>query len=482
MDAKGLIAFTSRLAPKSRRERVLWSASLALSCTALLLPVLLPLNGNPHADWEQFLGRFHPLAVHLPIGLLVLLPLLEVIGRSRPALREAAGFVLGLSVVFCFGSVALGYLLAFGSGDSGQTVTRHMWGGIALSVFVLLCAFARPSWSSEQVAFVYPALLTGVLLLLTWTADQGGALTHGQNYLTQYMPTALKRISGFGALTSEVAADSFYKQHIDPVFDANCVTCHGEAKAKGGLRLDSYEELMKGGKDGAVILAGHPETSMLLIRVTLPPDHKQFMPAEGKPPLNPEQIGWLRAWIQQGASPTAKKLEGVAIRDVAPDLPIRPVGDYSALMDEIERMEQGQGAKLVPVSSKPSDGLILNTVNVAATFGDAQLDQFRKFAPFIVEAELGRTAVTDGSFATLGTFTNLRALHLEGTAVTGEGIQKLSSLSELSYLNLSGTRLSKAAAAQLDSMKSLRHVYLFNTPAQPESASGLAQSNARNTP
>jgi hypothetical protein len=172
----------------------------------------------------------------------------------------------------------------------------------------------------------------------------------------------------------------------------------------------------------------------------------------------------------------------VVIREDAPDLPVQPVGDYGALMDDIHRLAEGQGAKLVSVSSKPADGLILNTVDVAASFGDTQLAQFNKYAPFIVEAELGRTAVTDASFATLSRFTHLRSLHLEGTAVTGDGLEKLASLSQLSYINLSSTRVTKAAAAQLDSLKSLRHVYLYNTPAQPESAGNLVQPVARNTP
>ena len=40
--------------------------------------------------------------------------------------------------------------------------------------------------------------------------------------------------------------------------------CHGEGKSKGGLRMDSYDLLMKGGKDGPVIVAGNPEKSVLL--------------------------------------------------------------------------------------------------------------------------------------------------------------------------------------------------------------------------
>ena len=482
MKFRDVAAFGARMLSDSRRTRVLWSVSLALNISLLLLPFIFKFDGKPHADWQQFLGRFHPLAVHLPIGLLVLLPILEVMGGSRHSLREAAEFVLGLCFACCLGAAALGYLLAFGSGDAGAGVTRHMWGGIALTFCVLFCVLARRAWLAGEVPWVYPALLAGVLVLLTWTADQGGALTHGSNYLTQYMPASIKRLTGLGAAGRAPSAGSFYVRHIDPVFETNCVACHGEGKVKGGLRLDSYDALMKGGKDGAVIVAGQPDKSHLLVRVSLPTDHKQFMPAEGKPPLRPEEINWLKAWIEQGASPTVTQLAGVVIREDAPDLPVQPVGDYGALMDDIHRLAEGQGAKLVSVSSKPADGLILNTVDVAASFGDTQLAQFNKYAPFIVEAELGRTAVTDASFATLSTFTHLRSLHLEGTAVTGDGLEKLASLSQLSYINLSGTRVTKAAAAQLDSLKSLRHVYLYNTPAQPESAGNLVQPVARNTP
>jgi uncharacterized membrane protein len=461
--------------------RATWLTALVFSVALLLLPLLVRLDGKQHADWEQFLGRFHPLAVHLPIGLIVLVPVLEIAGTFRPALREAAGFVLGLGFVTCVGAVTLGFLLAFGSGDTGAGVTRHMWGGIALTIGVLVCALARPWWLSGAAPRVYPALLVSVLFVLTYAAHQGGSLTHGSNYLTAYMPAPLKRWLTPGIVQADApAAGSFYAKHIDPIFDRNCVSCHGEAKTKGGLRLDSYALLMRGGKDGRVIVAGKPEQSLLLERVTLPPDHKQFMPAEGNPPLKPEEIAWIRAWVLDGASPTATSVAGVSIHERPGDLPLQPVGDYSAMAPEILEMAKDQGAKLIQVSSKPSDGLILNTVDVASSFGDAQLAQFQKFAPYIVEAELGRTAVTNASFATLAKFTHLRALHLEGTAVTGDGIQKLAPLSQLTYLNLSGSKLTAPAAAWLASMKNLRHIYLYNTPAQPAPAAEAMQPIARN--
>jgi hypothetical protein len=230
-----------------------------------------------------------------------------------------------------------------------------------------------------------------------------------------------------------------------------------------------------------VIVAGKPEQSLLLKRVTLPPGEKHFMPAEGKPPLKPEEIAWIRAWILAGASPAATTVAGVSIREET-EVPLVPVGDYSGLMSEIRTMANRQGAKLIPVSSKASDGLILNTEDVAATFGDAQLAPFQKFAPYIVEAELGGTAVTNASFDTLGKFTHLRALHLERTAVTGDGLAKLAPLSQLTYLNLSGTKVTKAALTPLHSMKNLRHVYIYNTPAQPAPVAASTHAVARNVP
>jgi hypothetical protein len=123
------------------------------------------------------------------------------------------------------------------------------------------------------------------------------------------------------------------------------------------------------------------------------------------------------------------------------------------------------GVTLVPVSKNLADGLILNTVDAGAKFGDAQLAGLAPFAPYIVEAELGRTSVTDASLATLAKFSHLRALHLEGTAIAGNGLAQLVNLKQLRYLNLSGTQVTAAAVAPLNSMKG--HLYLYNTPAQP---------------
>ena len=468
-DAVGSVLRRAQLIPR------VWIVTICAGTFVVSLPLFFPLDGKPHADWMQFLGRFHPLIVHLPIGLILLLPLLEFAGMRRQSLREAAGLVLQIAVATCVLAIVFGLLLAYGSGEIGTTVTRHMRGGILLAIELLVCLAVRSSWLAGRRSGWYFILLTAVLITLTWTAHHGGSLTHGSDYLTRYMPPTLKRFLAPSAVSSH--PNSFFARHINPVLDTKCVACHGTNKEQGGLRLDSYESLMAGGKDGVVIAPRNPDGSLLLKKVTLPPNDPHFMPAEGRTPLTPEETARIRAWVLQGASPDATSVPGIFIAEDQEEAP-PPVGDYSAFMDEIRQMQRSQGAKLVPVSANPSDGLILRTIDSAAAFDDSQLAKFQRYAPFIVEAELGRTAVTDASVITLRQFKNLRALHLEGTAVSGRTLAMLSSLSQLSYLNLSGTKVTIDAVAVLKTKPNLRHLYLFNTPADPGS---MADSGVRST-
>ena len=107
-----------------------------------------------------------------------------------------------------------------------------MWGGIALTIG---CVGLRVASRGVRRAArrLIPCLLACVLLLLAWTAHQGGSLTHGNNYLTEYLPGPLKRLA-LGTVQAKTFAypDSFYAKHIYPIFDANCVACHGRAKGQ----------------------------------------------------------------------------------------------------------------------------------------------------------------------------------------------------------------------------------------------------------
>ncbi|HEV3167428.1 MAG TPA: PSD1 and planctomycete cytochrome C domain-containing protein, partial [Isosphaeraceae bacterium] len=79
----------------------------------------------------------------------------------------------------------------------------------------------------------------------------------------------------------------------------NCYECHGPAKHKGSLRLDRKAEALKGGASGEAFEAGKSSES-LLIEYVAGVDPDMVMPPKGDR-LSAEQIGLLRAWIDQGA-------------------------------------------------------------------------------------------------------------------------------------------------------------------------------------
>jgi hypothetical protein len=131
-----------------------------------------------------------------------------------------------------------------------------------------------------------------------------------------------------------------YAKDIKPLFEASCIRCHGAERPKAGLRLDTLEGVLKGSKEGKVVEAGKSAESDLVIAVAQL-DPETAMPpkpgrrggpggpgAQGGPggppggmrgtnapaggpgqraqppapkPLTPEQVGLVRAWIDQGA-------------------------------------------------------------------------------------------------------------------------------------------------------------------------------------
>jgi len=96
-----------------------------------------------------------------------------------------------------------------------------------------------------------------------------------------------------------------YEADMKPLFDNSCVKCHTGAKAKGKLHMDSLEGIMKGSEDGAVVKPGNSAGSLLVINEAHLGDKDDYMPPPGNrahiKDLTKEEIGLIRAWIDQGA-------------------------------------------------------------------------------------------------------------------------------------------------------------------------------------
>ncbi len=89
-----------------------------------------------------------------------------------------------------------------------------------------------------------------------------------------------------------------FKQHVQPILAAKCHSCHGSKVQQSGLRLDKRQNALRGGDYGPVILAGKSAESKLILRL-VGGDGGLQMPPTGA--LSSEEIGILRAWIDQGA-------------------------------------------------------------------------------------------------------------------------------------------------------------------------------------
>jgi mono/diheme cytochrome c family protein len=93
-------------------------------------------------------------------------------------------------------------------------------------------------------------------------------------------------------------ADALFTNQVKPIFDARCIRCHNATTARGGLRIDSREDLLTGGKSGPAIVPGEPENSLLYTAVLQTTDLK--MPPRQQQ-LTPEELQAISDWIKAGA-------------------------------------------------------------------------------------------------------------------------------------------------------------------------------------
>ncbi len=291
---------------------------LALAGLALLVPP----DGREHGDLGEFVGRFHPLLVHVPVALLLVVPLMDLASRlhRRADLAIAAGWVLALAVFAAYTAAIDGWLLAWSGGFRGRDVTRHMWGGVWLSAVSAAALWAR----ARAPRAAYVVLITASVALVAWTGHFGGALSHGDGFLTDKMPGRMRGWFGMapmeapaapitpavpagpskdagGAATADPASPLYYEVHVAPLFARSCVSCHKADKHKGGLRMDTYELLMRGGSDGPALVPGHAATSEILRRVRLPVSDDDYMPSNGEKPLTAQEMDMVERWIAAGA-------------------------------------------------------------------------------------------------------------------------------------------------------------------------------------
>jgi hypothetical protein len=93
-------------------------------------------------------------------------------------------------------------------------------------------------------------------------------------------------------------SERFFIDHVKPLLNLRCASCHGPDKAEGGLRLDSREAALQGGDSGPAVVPGKPDKSLLLMAIKR--THKVLeMPPKEK--LSAKDIDVFERWIKDGA-------------------------------------------------------------------------------------------------------------------------------------------------------------------------------------
>jgi len=303
-------------------------AAIALGMFAIIVAVSASVVlGRMHSapTLLAFFGRFHPLLVHLPIGMFVLVVLAEgatLHPRLRPRIDPVLGLALPVTVLGALAAFVLGHFLAL-TGDYPEHVLG--WHRRLELFAVIGAALSLIAWElQERNTFahgrtVYRGLLGASVGLLSIGAHFGGSITHGETYLTAFAPAPLRALLGAPPKNKETpkvpeisAEPTVFEASVQPLLNRYCGDCHSEKKSSGKLRLDSLAAIVKGGDSGPAIVPGSSANSELMKRLLASASDDNHMPPANKPQPSAEEIALVGFWIDRGATPTLR------VRDALP--------------------------------------------------------------------------------------------------------------------------------------------------------------------
>lgn len=468
--------------PRSTRWSTLF-LPIAVALTAILIALpFLPEESGLFGGWDIFTGRLHPLVVHFPIVLMVLPLLLWLVMGvgKKESIRGALPWIWALAVMSSLVSVLAGYFL-FHSGEyAGELVQDHFWGGIAVAVIAIWCAwtYARFRRTSRKLWLnLYVILMVLGNAAVIYTGHLGGSLTHGEEFITEAIP-----LNPFLEIPEDLKNQSpaslrVFDDMLMPAFKTRCISCHNPNKTKGGLVMASFTELAKGGKsEKPMLVAGNPDSSELYYRVTLPTDNDDHMPPEGKKGMAPEEITLLRWWIEQGANPAdtlgagpTDPTDKLAVEKYLGQL-TRQRQLFAAKTAERRQLEpelRALGDKLgLIIQPDPDTDSLFFAVSMQippARVTDETLSELQAYSPAFSRISLVSSEITDEGLYALSDMTNLRRLLLQKTCIDGSGLIPLKDLPQLEVLGLSHTNVGDVTALALIDFPALKQVFLFNT-------------------
>ncbi|NNG10718.1 MAG: hypothetical protein HKM92_11135, partial [Arenibacter sp.] len=231
------------------------------------------------------IGHLHPLVVHLPIGILLLGFILEIVYRKKPseASNEIILMVLLIGAFSAVISLGTGWLLGEDGGYDETLLFRHRWLAVAFTVLAIGLYLLKKATNALALKLYLPVYVI-VLILIGITGHYGGSMTHGEDYL--FTDTRIKKV-----VIEDVDKAQVYADIVQPIFDTKCVGCHNPSKIKGGLLMDTKENLLAGGDSGNILdsVSGN-KASLFMQRLHLPLEDEDHMPPKGKVQPTAEEL------------------------------------------------------------------------------------------------------------------------------------------------------------------------------------------------
>lgn len=429
----------------------------------------------------QFLGRLHPLVVHLPIGILLIAIILYFVCR-KPRFASWRIVLPGLwfaGAVTAVLACLAGFLLKISGGYEPEEVDAHQYSGLVLALVAIALFLAQGRLKSPRL---HTAGVVVLAFLLLATGHYGGNLTHGDDYLTQPLYALAGKQPVTAGTIKNINEALVYRDLIEPVLQQKCLQCHRAGNQKGELRLDTTQFLFQQGEHGDFIVAGDASQSDLYRRLMLPAGHADRMPPKGKPQLTPAEVQLIYWWINEGQASMTKKVAELK-KDPQTEIILaalspgkdsdRIAGGSSGKPSEIPqkkvkkadpavlRQLESLGVALTPLTADQVF-LAANLVN-APHFSDKHMPLLLKLQDQLLWLDLSETAITDNALPLIARFKNLTRLRLDNTRVTDAGIVHLKALPGLRSLNLYGTKVSDKGLQALHACKNLEAVYLWQT-------------------
>ena len=421
----------------------------------------------------HLIGHFHPLIVHLPIGILLFAILLQQISKFEKfnAVTNALPFAYLLGAMSAIFSCITGLALANNGDYDADLIFKHQWLGISVALFSLTGYY----FIKKNKAVYLQWLSYLLLLLIVLTGHMGGTLTHGEGYLTTDVS---KEEGGLIKKDKPIITNAqealVYKDIIQPILKDKCYGCHSAIKQKGKLRLDEKEWILKGGADGIIIHAGEAMNSSLYKNILLDPVDEKHMPPKGKPQITDQERILLEWWINTGAS-FDKKAKELPQTNSIPNILLAL---QNKNVNKIEVLSIPQ-KKISPADEKAINGLrnkgitvvnvALNSNYLSANFitlsatNDTIHDLVDQIKENLVWIKMPGMHFTDDLTKTIAACNSLTKLSINNTNISDAQLIKLNSLHELQYLNLVNTKITLAGLLKLSDLKKLTQLYIGQT-------------------